>query len=282
MTKILLLLVTTLMLVAGCWANVKSSAHTVFDLKRRSEISLSHALSDLKEKRIILVGEYHAEKNHHLAQLRIIRLLHESGVRLAIGLEMFRKDSQDGLDRWVSGNISQKDFMKLYYDNWNFPWPFYSMIFEYARDQQIKMVGLNVPRSITRQVASEGFGSLNEVQRGKLSNITCRVDKEYMEYIRRAFGAHAHGDLNFNYFCEAQLVWDNVMAVNALDYLKSNPQSAMVILAGTGHARKPAIPEQIRIRSDSAFAVILPEIPGRIDPNTIDHKEADYIMLNPH
>jgi uncharacterized iron-regulated protein len=282
MKKILLLLVTTLILVTGCWTNVRSSAHTVFDLEQRSEISLSQALSDLKEKRIILVGEYHTEKNHHLAQLRIIRLLQESGLRLAIGLEMFRKDSQDGLDRWVSGNMSQKDFMKLYYDNWNFPWPLYSMIFEYARDQQIKMVGLNVSRSITRQVASKGFGSLNEAQRGKLSNITCRVDKEYMEYIRRAFGAHAHGDFNFNYFCEAQLVWDNVMAVNALDYLKSNPQPAMVILAGTGHARKPAIPEQIRIRSELAVAVILPEFPGRIDPYTIDHKEADYIMLNPH
>ena len=101
-----------------------------------------------------------------------------------------------------------------------------------------------------------------------------------MKYIRKAFGGHAHGNLNFTYFCEAQLVWDTVMAINALDYLDSHPDTIVVILAGTGHARKPAIPEQIRKRSKLPYAVILPEIPGRLDRNTISSKEADYIMLN--
>ncbi len=280
MKKVLFLLIAAVLFAAGCWAHLRSSSQIVFDVKRAREIPLSEALADLKEKRIILVGEYHTEKNHHLAQLSVIQMLHESGVRLAIGLEMFRNDSQKSLDRWISGDVSEKEFLEVYYENWNFPWPFYSMIFEYARDQQIKMVGLNVPREITRQVAGQGFGSLNEEQKGKLSNVTCRVDKEYMEYIRRAFGAYAHGNLNFTYFCEAQLVWDTVMAINALDYLKSDPGTVMVILAGTGHARKPAVPEQIRKRSNLAYAIILPEIPGRIDPNTISSKEADYIILN--
>ena len=280
MNKISVLLLAIVLFTAGCPHNVTSSSQRVFDLNQRRDISLSQALADLKKKRILLVGEYHSEKNHHLAQLQVIRMLHQSGVRVAIGLEMFRHDSQNDLDRWVSGDMSDKDFLKVYYDNWNFAWPFYSMIFEYARDHQIKMLGLNVPRKITRQVAKQGFGSLNQEQRGKLSNITCRVDKEYMQYIRRSFGAHAHGDLNFTYFCEAQLVWDTVMAITALDYVKSNPDTIVVILAGAGHARKPAIPEQIRKRSDLPYAVLLPEIPGRIDANTISHNEADYIILN--
>ena len=279
MNKISVLLLAIVLFTAGCPHNVTSSSQRVFDLNQRRDISLSQALADLKKKRILLVGEYHSEKNHHLAQLQVIRMLHQSGVRVAIGLEMFRHDSQNDLDRWVSGDMSEKDFLKVYYDNWNFAWPFYSMIFEYARDHQIKMLGLNVPRKITRQVAKQGFGSLNQEQKGKLSNITCRVDKEYMQYIKRSFGAHAHGNLNFNYFCEAQLVWDTVMAINALDYSKSNPDTIMVILSGTGHARKPAIPEQIRKRSNLPHAVLLPEIPGRIDANTINQKEADYILL---
>jgi uncharacterized iron-regulated protein len=142
------------------------------------------------------------------------------------------------------------------------------------------LIGLNVPREITRQVASRGFKSLSAEQRGKLSNIACRVDKEYMEYIKRAYGGHAHGKLNFTYFCEAQLVWDAVMAVNTLDYLKKNPTSLVVILTGTGHAQKNAIPRQIKERSDLAHAVILPEVKGFIDPQTIDKSDADYIMLD--
>ncbi len=101
-----------------------------------------------------------------------------------------------------------------------------------------------------------------------------------MDYIKKAFGGHGHGKLNFAYFCEAQLVWDTVMAINALDYLNNNPNALMVLLPGTGHAQKNAIPRQIRKRSEVAHAVILPEVKGIIDPETVDRSDADYIMLD--
>jgi hypothetical protein len=54
----------------------------------------------------------------------------------------------------------------------------------------------------------------------------------------------------------------------------------VVILAGAGHARKGAVPRQIRVRSNFPYAVILPEIPGSIDAATISKADADYIMLD--
>jgi uncharacterized iron-regulated protein len=193
---------------------------------------------------------------------------------------MFRNESQPALDQWISGEIDAERFEKIYYDNWNFPWQAYRKIFEYARNQQIPMIGLNVPREITRQVSRNGFKSLSPQQKGKLSEVSCIVDQEYMNYIRKAFGSHAHGQLNFIYFCEAQMVWDTAMAVYTLDYLKKNPDSIVVILSGAGHAQKGAVPRQIRLRSDLPYAVILPEIPGSIDVATISNADADYIMLD--
>jgi hypothetical protein len=52
-----------------------------------------------------------------------------------------------------------------------------------------------------------------------------------------------------------------------------------VLLAGTGHARKPGIPAQIRKRSDVPVAVILPETPGVIDAGTVGIEETDYLAL---
>jgi uncharacterized iron-regulated protein len=101
-----------------------------------------------------------------------------------------------------------------------------------------------------------------------------------MNYIRKAFGGHGHGQLNFIYFCEAQLVWDSAMAVYTLEYLKKNSDSIVVILTGTGHAQKGAVPRQIQVRSDLPYAVILPEVPGSIDVKTTSNKDADYIMLD--
>ena len=269
-----------LMSASGCWAGQGDANHRMYDLNQGKELLMSQALDSLKKNRIVLVGEHHSNRQHHMAQLAVIRALKEAGLRVAVGLEMFRNESQPALDQWISGEIDAKRFEKIYYDNWNFPWQAYRKIFEYARNQQIPMIGLNVPREITRQVSRNGFKSLSPQQKGKLSEVSCIVDQEYMNYIRKAFGSHAHGQLNFIYFCEAQMVWDTAMAVYTLDYLKKNPDSIVVILSGAGHAQKGAVPRQIRLRSDLPYAVILPEIPGSIDVATISNADADYIMLD--
>jgi uncharacterized iron-regulated protein len=90
--------------------------HRLYDLQTQKEMLMSEAVADLKKNRIILVGEHHTNQNHHFAQLNVIQSLNEAGVRVAIGLEMFRKDSQQALDRWVEGNIGEKQFQEIYYD----------------------------------------------------------------------------------------------------------------------------------------------------------------------
>jgi uncharacterized iron-regulated protein len=254
--------------------------HRLYDLQRNKETLLGDAIADLKKNRIVLVGEHHTSLDHHFGQLNVIQSLKEAGAQVAIGLEMFRSDSQHDLDRWVGGNIGEAEFQEIYYDNWNYPWSNYRMIFEYAKQEKIPMIGLNVPRDITRQVSRKGFNSLSEEQKGKLADVSCRVDKAYMDYIKKAFGGHGHGNINFTYFCEAQLVWDTAMAVNTLEYLKKNPDAVVVVIAGTGHVQKGAVPRQISIRSQIPHAVILPRIDGIIDTQTVDIKDADYIMLD--
>ena len=276
---------STMLLVAGfiiigvVAAGQKQSDLRMYDLKLGKETSISNAMGLLKQHRIILVGEHHSDKKHHEAQRDVIRTLKEADVQVAIGLEMFRSDSQQALDRWINGDISEEEFQQIYYDNWNFPWSAYRVIFDYARKEKIPLIGLNVSRDITRQVSQRGFKSLTANQKGKLSDVTCRVDKAYMDYIRKAFGAHAHGNLDFNYFCEAQLVWDNVMAINALNYLKKYPDAVIVVLTGMGHAQKGAVPRQIRKRSQMPLVVILPEVKESVDPETVTSKDADFIML---
>ena len=254
--------------------------HRLYDLQIGKEMLMSKAISELKKNRVILVGEHHTNMDHHFGQLNVIQSLKEAGVQVAIGLEMFRHDSQQALDRWVDGNIGEEEFQKIYYNNWTYPWSAYEMIFEYAKKEKIPMIGLNVPRDITRQVSRTGFNSLSDEQKGKLADVSCRVDKEYMDYIKKAFGGHGHGKLNFIYFCEAQLVWDSAMAVNTLEFLKKYPDAVVVLLAGAGHVQKGAVPRQISLRSQIPHAVILPKIEGMVDRQTVGIQDADYIMLD--
>jgi uncharacterized iron-regulated protein len=244
-------------------------------------LSLREIVKDLKDSHLVFVGEIHTNQSHHHMQLQTIRVLKEAGAPVAIGFEMFRRDSQPDLDRWVNGELSEREFEKIYYKNWNYPWPLYRDIFLFARDHNIPMIGLNVPPEITKQVAREGFASLSPKQRGDLPMVTCRVDPEYMAFVRRSLGMHGHGGMEFTKFCEAQLVWDTAMAWSLLRYLEKNPDATVVVVAGSGHSWKLGIPAQIQSRSTLPFRVILPEIPGRVDRGHIGLNEADYVWLEP-
>jgi len=283
MINILRPILAVLTLVSAC-APVKADpsyeALKIYDVATRQETHLSGILPDLKQKKIILVGEHHTNESHHRAQLAIIQYFHEAGMPVVVGLEMFRSESQSILDQWYQGNLDEKDFQKAYFDNWGYPWPLYAQIFEYARSKKIPLIGLNIPREVTQKVARGGFNSLSKEEKGMLPVVECNVGAEYMAFIKRAYGAHAHGQINFDNFCEAQLVWDKVMAIHAQRYLESNPDRVMIILAGTGHAWKKGIPDQIRQRSSLPYAVILPEVSDAIEKTTISTKDADYLVLS--
>lgn len=229
-------------------------------------------------RRIILVGEHHTAAGHHQAQLAVIQSLVAADRKVAVGLEMFRSDSQPFLDAWVADQLEEAEFEAVYDDNWNYPWHLYRPILQYARQNRLPVVGLNVPRGITRRVAHKGFEALSLQERRDLPFVTCDMDEDYMAYIRQAYGAHGHGQMNFTHFCEAQLVWDKSMAVNALRFLKDNPAYSIVVLAGSGHARKGGIPAQLKQMTSLVPVVILPVVPGHIDHATLDHEDADYLI----
>ena len=254
----------------------------VVRLSDRAVISFDRMVAEAAKSRIIVIGETHDNRAHHDLQLEIVRTLHEGGVVLAIGLEMFRAESQEGLEQWWRRGMPTEQFEALYRENWGMPWALYRDIFLYSRQKRIPLVGLNVPREIIAKVAREGYTSLTASERKKLPpGLTCTVDEAYRSFIRKTFAAHAHGSgRSFENFCEAQMVWDTAMAIYALEYLDRNPASRMVILTGSVHAWKRAIPRQIvTMRHDVAVSVILPIQRGEADKVTAE--DADYaIVLN--
>jgi uncharacterized iron-regulated protein len=242
-------------------------------------VALPDIIPDLKSARLVFIGELHDQELHHQAELEVIRRLWESGSPVAVGLEMFRRDSQATLDQWVGGSLTEEAFQKIYLDNWDLPWNLYRGIFLFAREHKIPMIGLNVPGEITRQIAREGFSSLTPEQLAGMPPVSCAVDDAYAAFIRRSLGMYAHSGMSFTRFCEAQLFWDTAMAWNAIRFLNEHVRFTMVVLAGSGHAWKRGIPARIASRAPFPFRVILPEIPGRLDRQTVRPADADYLWL---
>jgi uncharacterized iron-regulated protein len=251
----------------------------MWDVAGKAEISLEQAAGEFPSPGIVYVGEFHDNAAHHAAQLAVIQSLDKRKRPIAVGLEMFQHIEQSILDAWVAKALSEEEMRRAFARNWSQDWHLYQDIFLYCRDRSIPMVGLNVPRSITRKVAQNGFESLTPEEIGKLPPIVCRVDREYEEFLRRVLGSHG-SESGFRRFCEAQLVWDTAMAIYALEYLKAHPERTVVVLCGMIHAWKKAAPEQAtRENAEVEQAVVQPAVKGRWTPGSVSKEDADYLIL---
>jgi len=254
-------------------------AHTMaLVIKDWSVIPMDKLVSEARGARVVFLGEKHDVKEHHEVQLAFIKALKATGAHVVVGLEMFRADRQSTLDKWIKGDMSQKDFERAYSANWAESWDLYADIFNYSREQGIPMIGLNVSREITDKVAKNGFTSLSREELASLPpGLTCDVDKAYMDYIRKAYKAHGESGKPFVNFCEAQLMWDKVMAWHIVHYAEQNPGTTVVVLAGSKHAWKKGIPQQISKQSDLSYEVILPWTTD-IRPDMLTPEYMDFLV----
>lgn len=255
------------------------SAELVLRVKDGAVIPFKQMIDDVKKADIVFVGEVHNMYKHHRDQLAVITAFHEAELPLAVGLEMFRADSQGTLDAWTGGSLSPDRFLAAYKDNWDLPWLLYRDIFLYVREHEISLIGLNISDGIAAKVAQQGFAALSPAEKKALPpGISCSVDEKYMQFIRRAYADHSRSRTFLN-FCEAQMVRDKSMAWHLIAYRKKNPNRTMVVLAGVGHAWKRGVAEQVALESKLTIRSILPYLPGQVDRQSVTTRDADYLLL---
>jgi uncharacterized iron-regulated protein len=288
----------TLLLVTGCLPTVprgysaggpdaeysaastdgKVSVETTPVLDLGAMPDLEGIIPRLADKRVVFIGESHNRFDHHLTQLAIIRRLHAIHPRLAIGMEAFQQPFQGILDDYIEGRLSEEEMLRgtEYYTRWRFDYRLYAPILLYAREQQLKVVALNLPAELTRKVGDAGLAALTPSERAQVPDEIDRSDTAYERLLREVFNQHPGGDgSRFENFYNVQLLWDEGMAEQAVEYLKAHPDHRMVVLAGSGHlARGSGIPRRLTRRLPVSSAIVLNGWEGPIEPDL-----ADYILL---
>ena len=231
----------------------------------------------LTTARIIYVGEQHDRFAHHINQLQIIKKIHEAGYKLAVGMEMFQKPFQQVVDDYLAGRIDEHKFLQKseYFSRWGYDFNLYKPIIDYLKQQNIPILALNIQGDITRKVAREGLYNLPDDQKKQLPSAMDFSNEQYRKDLNNVFTLHSQQkDLkDFNYFFQAQTLWDEGMAESAQKFLVNNPESKLVILAGNGHVRhKYGIPGRLYRRNHEPFKVV-------VQDEEIEDSIADYVLL---
>ena len=107
-----------------------------------SSVDKKHLFSRLKVAEIILVGDFHAQKQSTRGFLRIVRKIKASVV---LALECLSEKDQPAIDLFMRGELSEKDFLNrvAWKKTWGFPWENYRPIFKWAQTNKVPLYGIN-------------------------------------------------------------------------------------------------------------------------------------------
>jgi len=253
-------------------------------------VDLPGIIEKVSSRKIIYAGEVHDRFEHHRAQFEIIRGLHGKNKKIAIGMEMFQSPFQQVLDDYIAGKIGEKEFLKKseYFTRWSFDYNLYREILLYARAYKIPVVALNIRRELVSKVSKTGMLALTKDERGELPADMDFTDKEYRRRLRESFQRHVHStENNFDFFYQAQVLWDEAMAHTLDAFMRKNPEYQVVVIAGGGHlAFGSGIPRRTHRLNGLDYSIILNgDEPGEqiadfvLFPEPVAYREALRLMV---
>lgn len=241
--------------------------------ERIQKASATDVLRAMAEKDVVLLGERHDDYNHHLWQLQALASLYTLRPNMAIGFEMFPRRVQPALDRWVAGELTEKQFLEEAEWNrvWNMPAELYMPLFQFARINRIPMLALNVDGKLIDAVADKGWDAVPQAEREGVGRAAPPQDA-YRDFLFEIHRQHAQmrgkdgakarkSDPAFRRFIESQTTWDRAMAEALARKLApaGDGQPLVVGVMGAGHVRfGHGVPYQLRDLGVKNIGTLLP------------------------
>jgi uncharacterized iron-regulated protein len=226
-------------------------------------------IEDAADRRIVVLGEHHDQPEHQRWALHTIVALHGRRPDLVLGFEAFPRRVQPVLDRWVAGQLDERNFLAEvdWYRIWGHDPASYLPIFHFARQNRVRLVALNVDRAVVTRVGREGLAQVPVSEREGVGD-PAPARPSYLDRLADAYRRHQEGpepprpdptDPRFLRFVDAQLLWDRAMAeaLNAASRGRGEP--LVVGLMGAGHLEyRNGVPAQLAALGRKDVYVMLP------------------------
>ena len=222
---------------------------------------------------VVLLGETHVNADHHRWQLQMLAAMHAERPDMVIGFEMFPRRVQPVLDRWIAGELNEKEFLiASEWDKvWNTDSNLYLPLFHFARMNHIPMVALNIEQRLRRLVSEKGFHGVPVEEREGLTR-PAEPSQAYLDFLLPIYKQHdrtdkkdgeiGYDDPDFRRFYAGQQLWDRAMA-QILHQVLKNADSAkkplVVGIMGSGHVvHGYGVPHQLHDLGVKDVASLLP------------------------
>ncbi len=138
------------------------------DYRRRYETELGRLkwtvatkkqlLDRLSHAEIILVGDFHAQKQSSRGLLRLLRKVNREFI---LCVECLTATDQPFLEDFLNGKLTEKEFLSRvqWKKKWSFPWENYRPLFKWAQLHRIKVYGINADLEVKSLAKRDAFSA---------------------------------------------------------------------------------------------------------------------------
>jgi uncharacterized iron-regulated protein len=177
-------------------------------------VGLDTVADELAACDVVFVGEEHDNDVGHLQHYQLLRMVHAKRGDLVLSMEMFERDVQEVLDRYLRGEIDEAAFLAD-----SRPWgnyrEHYRPMVEYAKRHGLPVIAANCPTPLARKVAKEGVAAAAGDPNAAVE--TSSPKDGYWEVFQAAMSGHGGVDEDTVYsFYQAQCLKDDTMAESIL------------------------------------------------------------------
>ncbi len=234
-------------------------------------VTFDQMLDSISASHVIYIGETHDNIEAHKVQLEIIKKL-SAQYPVAIGLEMFRRSAQEKLDQWNLGQLSIREFKNLFHENWGPGYRLYQPIFDFARTNNLPLIGLKSSRDV-----EDSFRSGDPAPNGTFYPELDEKDPYHRAFSMAAFGGHRGTEKALEKPYRMMLLWEETMAKTVSQFL-INPKfkkTKLVVLSGGFHVQYGfGIPKRAYRRVPHAYSIIQPTVTHI--PKELKNREMEF------
>lgn len=222
--------------------------YKIIDSKNNKEIGLKEMAEKLGEFDVIFFGEYHGNKILHSLEIEFLKMFYSNNKNSIISLEMFERDVQIVLDKYLNNEISEADFLSES-RAWSNYETDYKPLIEFAKENELTVVAANIPRRYASMISKLGLNALDSLSVEEKKFITKKhkvFEDEYKErFIQTMKNNMAHSSrmpkgmmMNLDRIYAAQCIKDDTMAESILQYQRIPPRRKVIHFNGDFHSRK--------------------------------------------
>ena len=210
--------------------------YKIYDIKKQKTIAVDDIITDMSNADVLFFGEEHNDSiGQYLEALIFKKLATAYSGKAALTLEMFHTDVQPIINEYLSGNISEKNFIKEA-RAWN-NYKDYKPMIEEAKTNKLAVIGGNAAARYSNAVTRNGIDILNTFQKESKQFIApLPIDTatgRYYDKFVETLGGHSMGGMKVY---QTQNFWDATMAWSIAKFAKANKNLKIFQVNGRFHS----------------------------------------------